>query len=341
MIRKPRVAIGLAVVCLTVAACSGDASTSDGALLESTSTSAPQTTATTAPQATSTTGPAPDAGADPERGPESFPVTLDTAAGPLTLEERPGSIVSLSPTATEMLFAIGAGPQVVAVDEFSTYPTDAPVTDLSGYTPNVEAILSFDPDLVVVANDLDSVVGSLEAVGVPVLLQPAVETIEGIADQLLQLGVATGNEEGASASADAMAARLDEILAGVPPVDEPLTYFHELDPSLYTVTSDTFIGSVYELVGLSNIADPADEDGFGYPQLSEEFVIEADPDLIFLADGERPDSVAARPGWTSLSAVTDGAVFEVDADIASRWSPRIVEFLDQVVGVMASYVEQR
>lgn len=138
-----------------------------------------------------------------------------------------------------------------------------------------------------------------------------------------------------------MTVRLDEALARVPELDEPLTYFHELDPSLYTVTSDTFIGSVYELVGLVNIADPADEDGFGYPQLSEEFVIEADPDLIFLADGERPENVGERPGWSSLSAVVDGAVFQVDADISSRWSHRIVEFLEQVVEVVSGHLEDR
>ncbi len=332
--RTPHVGVALVVLGLTMAACGGTASIGTG---EETSTTSSTSTVTTAPSTTTTT--TESTGGESDTG--AFPVTLDTPAGPLVLDERPDSIVSLSPTATELLFAIGAGPQVVAVDEFSTHPPEAPVTDLSGYTPNVEAILSYDPDLVVVANDLDSVVSSLTAVGVPVLLQPAVETIEGIPGQLVQLGVATGNREGAEAAVEEMTVRLDEALARVPDLDQPLTYFHELDPSLYTVTSDTFIGSVYELVGLVNIADPADEDGFGYPQLSEEFVIEADPDLIFLADGERPETVGERAGWSSLSAVVDDAVFEVDADISSRWSHRIVEFLEQVVEVVSGHLGDR
>jgi iron complex transport system substrate-binding protein len=99
------------------------------------------------------------------------------------------------------------------------------------------------------------------------------------------------------------------------------------------VTSSTFIGQVYALLGMENIADPADPEGTGYPQLSAEYIVAQDPDMVFLADadfGESAESLAARPGWEGMSALESGAVVELDADIASRWGPRIVDFLRTV-----------
>jgi iron complex transport system substrate-binding protein len=133
-----------------------------------------------------------------------------------------------------------------------------------------------------------------------------------------------------------MQADIDEIVAGVPELAAPLTYYHELDNTYYSVTSDTFIGRVYGLLGLENIADAADPGGAsgGYPQLNAEFIITEDPDLVFLADvkccGESAETVAARPGWADMTAVTTGAVVELDDDVASRWGPRIVDLLRQV-----------
>ena len=123
------------------------------------------------------------------------------------------------------------------------------------------------------------------------------------------------------------------------PRPEALTYYHELDPTFFTVTSATFIGQVYTLLGLDNIADPADADGYGYPQLSAEYIVEQDPDLIFLADtkccGQTPETVAARPGWSELTAVTTGAIVPLDDDVASRWGPRVVDFLRTVATKVA------
>ena len=115
---------------------------------------------------------------------------------------------------------------------------------------------------------------------------------------------------------------------------------HELDDTLYTVTSSTFIGEVYTLAGLVNAADPADADGsaWGYPQLSAEYLLDADPDLIFLADtrccAQDAETVAARPGWESLTAVETGRIVELDDDVASRWGPRIVDFLRAIVNAV-------
>lgn len=262
-----------------------------------------------------------------------FPVTV----GDLTLESRPERIVSLSPTATEMLFAIGAGPQVVAVDEYSTFPQAAVDlgTALSGFEPNIEAISGFDPDLVVVSYDPGSLVEQLGTLGIPVFMAPAVADLDGVYGQLRELGALTGNAAGAEAVTADM---VDRVAAAVDGVDASgQTYFYELDDTLYSLTSRTFVGGLMSLFGLENIADGVEE-GNDYPQLSAEVVVTADPDWIFLADtkccGQTAETVAARDGWGGLSAVTGGRVVELDDDVASRWGPRVVDLIETVAAAL-------
>lgn len=267
---------------------------------------------------------------------------VDTSATTETTAEDvaadvPERIVSLSATSTEMLFAIGAGDQVVAVDSFSTFPADAPVTDLSAYEPNVEAISSYEPDVVVVDGTDAELIAGLETVGIEVFEAPAAVTLEDTYDQLEQLGELTGHGDEAAELVEEMQADIEALLVDLPERDEPLTYFHELDNTLYTVTSSTFIGELYALAGLENVADPADAEGQsgGYPQLSAEFLVAADPDLIFLADTkcceQTAETFATRPGFEGLSAVSSGQVIELDDDIASRWGPRVVDLLGEIV----------
>jgi iron complex transport system substrate-binding protein len=248
----------------------------------------------------------------------------------------PERIVSMSATATEMLFAIGAGDQVVAVDDYSTFPEEAPITDLSAYEPNVEAITTFDPDLVVLSGS-GEIEDSLAQVGIEVLVAPAAATLDDTYEQLAQLGELTGHEDEAAKVIESMQEDIEALVAEVPERSTPLTYFHELDNTLYSVTSETFIGELYSLAGLENVADPADADGAtgGYPQLSAEFLVEADPDLIFLADtkccDQTAETFAARPGFADLKAVTSNQVVLLDDDIASRWGPRVVDFLRTII----------
>jgi iron complex transport system substrate-binding protein len=266
-----------------------------------------------------------------------FPVTIETSSGSVTIDERPTRIVSLSPTATEMLFAIGAGEQVVAVDDQSNYPADAPTTDLSGYEPNVEAIASYEPDLVVYATEPGDLGSSLENLGIASLFQPAATTLKDAYGQIEDLGMATGNADRAEQVVDGMkgdnAATIDRVgNAG------GLTFYHELDDTYYSVTSSTFIGQLYSMVGLTNIADEAKGAGGGYPQLSAEYIIQADPDLIFLADtkccGQSARTVAKRPGWDRIAAVREGGVVPLDDDVASRWGPRVVDFLRRIASAV-------
>jgi iron complex transport system substrate-binding protein len=247
-------------------------------------------------------------------------------------DQRPERIVSLSPTATEMLFAIGAGGQVVAVDSNSNYPEEAPKTDLSAYQPNIEAIAGYKPDLVVYSDDPGELAAGLGKLSIPALRQPAATRLDDTYAQLDQLGRATGHQAEAAQLTATMRAEIEKIAAARP--ERPLTYYHELDKNLYTATSKTFIGQLYDQLGMRNIADAADKEASGYPQLTAEYVIKADPDLIFLADtkccGQSARTVAARDGWDQLTAVRSGGVVALDDDVASRWGPRVVDFLKTV-----------
>ncbi|UQU64703.1 ABC transporter substrate-binding protein [Couchioplanes caeruleus] len=262
----------------------------------------------------------------------AYPAT----AGGVTLEERPEKIVSLAPTATEMLFAIDAGSQVVAVDDQSTYPPEAPRSDLSGFKPNAEAIAAKNPDLVVVSDDLNKIVDQLTKLKIPVLFAPAAKTLDDTYGQIAQLGTLTGHPAEAAALTGRMRADIDKIVKGVPARSAPLTYYYELDPTYYTVTSQTFVGSIFAMVGLKNVADGAKT---AYPQLSQEALVSADPDMIFLADSkccaQSPATVRARKGWSGVTAVKTGQVVALDDDIASRWGPRVVDLVRSVADAVA------
>jgi iron complex transport system substrate-binding protein len=245
----------------------------------------------------------------------------------------PKRIVSMSPTATEMLFAIGAGGQVVAVDSNSNYPAEAPTTELSAYQPNIEAIAGYKPDLVVYSDDPGELAAGLGKLGISTLRQPAATRLDDTYAQLDQLGRATGHADEAGRLVATMRAEIGKITAAGRP-ERHLTYYHELDKNLYSATSQTFIGQLYSLLGMENIADAADKQKSGYPQLSAEYVIKADPDLIFLADtkccGQSARTVAARDGWDQITAVRSDGVVELDDDVASRWGPRVVDFLKTI-----------
>jgi len=267
-------------------------------------------------------------------------VLLVAASGsPAASTATPHRIVSLSATATESLFAIGAGPQVIAVDDQSDFPKQAPRTSLSGFTPNVEAIAGYKPDLVIVAYDPNGLVATLRGLGIRVLVQDAAKTINGAYSQILALGRITGHLPRATGMVASMKAQIAALLKKATPRARGLSVFHELGPDLYSATSSTFIGRVYALFGLKNIADPADTAGSGgYPKLSAEYVVSKSPDIIVLADinccAQSAKTVAARPGWKNVAAVRTGTIVRIDDSLASRWGPRIVNFVRAIAGAL-------
>ena len=243
-----------------------------------------------------------------------FPIAVKDSRGPVTIAKRPVRIVSLSPTATESLFAVGAGKQVVAVDDQSNYPAGTPMTKLSGFQPNLEAIAGYKPDLVVIANDPKELAAGLAKLKIPVLLLSAATSFDDAYREIEVLGAVTGHVADAAVVVSNMRSDIAKLTAGVAKRPKPLTFFHELDNTLYSVTSKTFIGSLYSAAGLTNIADAADKTSGGYPQLTNEYVISQNPDLIFLADTkcckQDAQAVAARPGWGELAAVKGAHVVD-------------------------------
>jgi iron complex transport system substrate-binding protein len=277
---------------------------------------------------------------NPAKASGAFPVTVTAANGPVHLAKEPDAILSLSPTATEMLYAIGAGPQVKGVDSDSNYPPQAPRTKLSGFTPNVEAIAATKPDLVLVSNTASSLTKRLAPFHIPVLSLPAPPNISNVYAQFDQLGQATGHEQQAKKEVTVLRSEIRKIVAAAPHRSKPITYYYELDQTFYSVTSDTFIGKLLGLLGMKSIADSAQGAAAagGYPQLSAEYVVKANPDFIILADTvcchQTATTVASRPGWRGMTAVKSKHVIMLNDDIASRWGPRIVNLLKTVLAAI-------
>jgi iron complex transport system substrate-binding protein len=321
--------LGTATACAAVLAGCGSSASSGVAAAASSAPAASASAVSSAPAANSAA---------------SFPVTVTAANGAVTVKSAPTRIVSLSPTLTEDLYAVGAGPQVVAVDADSDYPAGVPKTGLSGLTPNIEAIAKYNPSLVIASQNSGGLVSGLAKLGVPVLIEPAAATIAAAYAQIVQVGQATGH---AGQAASVVAGMQQQIAADVKQAGSghhDLTYYWELSANpFYSATSATFIGQVVGLFGLKNIADAASKpaDG-GYPQLSQEYIVTAKPQVIFLADneaadgGQTPAVVGKRPGWSGIPAVQDHAVIGLNDDVASRWGPRLPELVAEI----AQAVEQ-
>lgn len=256
-------------------------------------------------------------------------------------KEYPKRIVSLSPSATEIFFAIGAGKQIVAADSYSNFPANAPKTELSAFDPNVEAIASYQPDLVLLSADSNKsveVADALKKLGIKVIMEKAPTNIQGVYNQIGQLANATNHRTKAKKLVRKMQDQISKVLRKYKAPD--VRIFHELDSTYFTATSNTFIGGIYKSFGVTNIADTAvGADKSGYPQLSAEYILKSDPQVIFLADaqeGQSANLVKDRAGWSEISAVKNGNLVELPADIPSRWGPRIVDFYTLVGKALAA-----
>jgi iron complex transport system substrate-binding protein len=265
-------------------------------------------------------------------------MTVKAGNGAVTIKTKPTRIVSLSPTATEDLYQVGAGSQVVAVDNDSNYPAEAPKTSLSGITPNIEAIAKYNPTLVIAAQDNGGLVAGLTKLGIPVLIEPAVTTLGAAYAQIQQVGQVTGHAAQAATLTTSMKRQILAAVTKAGSAHQGLSYYWELSANpFYSATSNTFIGQIVGLFGLTNIADKADKaaDG-GYPQLTQEYIVTAKPQVIFLADNEAGDGgqstaiVAKRPGWSAIPAVQDHEIVGLNDDVASRWGPRLPELVAEI-----------
>jgi iron complex transport system substrate-binding protein len=286
-----------------------------------------------------------------EPGPQASPTVLaavqvpyplaivDTVGREVTIGAQPQRIVSLSPAATEILFAIGAGDQVIAVDKFSNYPKEAATRQqLDAYEPNLEAIAGVQPDLVLLFYDPGELADSLERLGITTAVLGSVEetpeSVAAVFDQIRLLGEMTDHVQEAGELVADMQGRVSAIEEALADVEQGPRIFHEVDATLYTAAPTSFVGGLYRILKAQNIAAGADQP---FPQLSQEVIIARDPEVIILADGgygESPDTVKARPGWENISAVRNDRIFVIDPDVVSRPGPRLVEALETLAGFL-------
>jgi iron complex transport system substrate-binding protein len=248
---------------------------------------------------------------------------------PVQAHALPTRIISLSPSATEILYGIGAGPQVIAVDDNSDYPAIAPHTSLSSYSPNVEAIAAMHPDLVILqttATKASDVEAGLKKLNIAVYMETTPLNITEAYSEYTDLGALTGHPSRTAALITTMKQEISRTVSQASK-NPRVSIFDELDPdSFYSATSNTFIGQVFKSFGFSNIADGADTaDSGGYPSLTPEYIVQANPSVILLDDGATAKDVATRPGWKTISAVVNKHVVVVPLDIADRWGPRLVD----------------
>lgn len=297
----------------------------------------PQAAPTAAPVATDI--PATKA---PTASPAAALTFTDGLGREVTLEGPAQRVVSIAPSNTEILFAIGAGDQVVGRDKFSDYPADTKnIADVGSIyeSPNMELIVSLQPDLVLAAEiNNPEQVKELEDLGLTVYHLNNPHTLEQMYGNLEIVAQLTGHEAETATLIDALRERVAAVDEKIAPISSRPSVFYELDSSdpskPFTAGKDTFITLLIERAGGSNIAADLDS----YPQMSLEQIVAADPNFIILGDatwgGVTPEAVASRPGWENLSAVRDGKVVPFDDNLVSRPGPRLVDGLEQLAKLL-------
>jgi len=280
----------------------------------------------------------------PQATPTAAPAGLTFTDGlgrEVTLDGAAQRIVSIAPSNTEILFAIGAGDQVVGRDEFSTDPPAAKdVTNIGSAFDelNTEQIVSLEPDLVLAAEiNTPEQVKQLEDLGITVYHLNNPHTLEEMYSNLEIVARLTGREAEAATLIESLKGRVAAVDEKIAPISSRPSVFYELDstdPSKpFTAGKDTFITLLIERAGGTNIAAKLE----GYPQMSLEQIVAADPNFIILGDsmwGVTPDMVASRPGWENLSAVKNGQVLPFDDNLVSRPGPRLVDGLEQLAKLL-------
>jgi iron complex transport system substrate-binding protein len=262
-------------------------------------------------------------------------IIVDSDGFELTFEVAPTRIISLSPGTTEILFAIGAWDQVVAVDEWANFPSETEKLERVKYIdPDPERVLSLNPDLVLMATAQQPQVKQFRSLGLTVLFNLEPDSIEGVLENILLLGLVTGHTEEAETLVAQMKIRIAIVEEAIAAIDQGPRVFYELSSDLYTVAPNTFIGSTLTLLKAQNVAQGAE---MAFPQLTAEALIAANPEVVLLADhvwGESLETVAVRPGWDAVDAVINERVYGVDPDTGNRPSQRIVESIEEIASLL-------
>lgn len=267
-----------------------------------------------------------------------FQVTVvDHLGRQVRLDEKPERIISLAPSNTEMLFALGLGDQVVGVTEYCNYPPEALEKPKAGSfaEPNIEQVVALQPDLVVAVRLQEEEFARLDELGIPVLvLNPS--SVEEVYGSIELLGRATGTEERAGLLVAELKERINAVeqkVSQVPPEKKIRVYYEVYADPLMTVGSSTVIHELIEAAGGVNIF--SDIETTPYPKISAEAVIDRDPEVIVFPDYHGTEEVLAseivnRPGWGAISAIKEKRVFGIDPDKISRPGPRIAEAVEEL-----------
>jgi iron complex transport system substrate-binding protein len=254
----------------------------------------------------------------------------------------PERIVSLAPSNTEILFAVGAGDQVVGVTQYCNYPVEAQsreqIGGFSAQTISVEKIVALEPDLVVAAGAIHQpVIEALEALNIPVLVVNP-NTLEQVYTSIELVGRLTGHDGQAAQVVEEMKGRVafvSERLASLSEEQRLRVYWEVFDEPRMTAGPTTFNGQLIELAGGVNIFADVAED---YPQINDEEVIKRNPAVIMGADtmGEKltTELVAQRPGWDQIDAVRNGRIYLFNGDMVARAGPRLALVLEEMAKAM-------
>lgn len=268
----------------------------------------------------------------------AFPYTFTDSTGTqVAFTEAPKRIISYSPGATEILFAVGAGPQVIATDEFSDYPAAAKALPHVQYSkPSPEPALAMRPDLVIMSGRQEGQVPQFRQLGLRVVFLKEPGDVPAVFEQIRNVGRMTGHAEEAAKLVTSLEGRLEKVKATVAAKTDAPVVFYEITPDLFTVSPNSFVGHLLTIAKAKNVVTDTSN---AFPQLSVETVLKADPAVILLADGgddggQTPEMVKARPGWDKVKAVRDGRVVVIDSDVFSRPGPRVLDALEQLVAVL-------
>lgn len=262
----------------------------------------------------------------------------DSRGRDVVFDRAPQRVVSLSPAHTEVFYALGLGGRIVGTDSYSDFPPEASEKPRVGdaFTLNLEALAALEPDLVYTT--WEGPVADVERLGIKVLYLFPADDLQGVLDNIALLGRITDREAQANALVEDMESRINAVVGRLAGMEKGPRLYYELDPALYTIGPDTFIGSIMEMLKVQNVAAGA---GSRYPQLSAEVVVEKDPEVILLGDsreylstGITVDEVKARPGWGGITAVREGRVYSFNDSLLSRPGPRIVEGIEQLAGLL-------
>lgn len=259
---------------------------------------------------------------------------IDSIGREVVIEKTPEKIISISPAITEILFAIGLDQEIIGVSDYCDYPEAALAKDkIGGFKdPNVEVILSMDPDLVFASAGVqEELITTMEELNLPVVVLESA-TIEQVLSNIALAGEITGKNETAKEIVDDMRQKMDEIINKVKDQPKPKVFFEVWDDPLMSAGSTSFIHNLIETAGGTNVAGITEDEFFTF---SMEKLLENDPDIYIInAHSHTPEDIKTRTGYEVLSAVKNDQVFTVDDSLISRAGPRVIQGLEQLAKII-------